>query len=454
MSLNKQTDTDAYVLGTDQNREFLRKVREDLLEFGHHFPAPQGGSYWLDALGRPDPSEGIQTWITCRMAHVYALGAIAGHRGSAELVDAALKGLTGVLRDDNNGGWYPSVAEDGTPEPNKVCYTHAFVMLAGASATLIGRPGAKELLDEAISTFLKYFWDDDLGLAVDTWNTEFSELSTYRGVNANMHTTEAFLALADVLGDEVWRRRAGRIVHHVIDWSENNEWRIPEHFTADWTPELEFNTEKKDDQFKPYGATPGHGIEWARLITQYALSDSSLDTEEQHRLVSAAESLFNRAVEDGWATTQGNHDGLAYTTDWFGKPVVSDRMHWTLAEAVNTSATLFVVTQKDQYAQWYSRFWAYIDEYLIDHDHGSWFHQLDSNNKVIGTVWPGKSDLYHAIQSTLIPLLSPSVSVAPALKQRQDGIASEHGGSAAARQLRYDAGRFPAAVAWSILTCM
>ncbi|MCB7534982.1 AGE family epimerase/isomerase, partial [Escherichia coli] len=51
-----------------------------------------------------------------------------------------------------------------------------------------------------------------------------------------------------------------------------NNWRIPEHFNSDWEPELEFNADKPDDQFKPYGATPGHGIEWARLITQYALS--------------------------------------------------------------------------------------------------------------------------------------------------------------------------------------
>ena len=33
------------------------------------------------------------------------------------------------------------------------------------------------------------------------------------------------------------------------------------------------------------------------------------------------------------------------------------------------------------------------------------FHQLDGDNRVIGTVWPGKSDLYHAFQSTLIPFL-------------------------------------------------
>lgn len=85
--------------------------------------------------------------------------------------------------------------------------------------------------------------------------------------------------------------------------------------------------------------------------------------------------------------------------------------------AVNTSAVLATVTDKQEYKDWYATFWRYIDEYLIDHEHGSWFHQLDKDNHVIGTVWPGKSDLYHALQCTFIPRLNPAVSVAPALKQ-------------------------------------
>ena len=126
----------------------------------------------------------------------------------------------------------------------------------------------------------------------------------------------------------------------------------------------------------------------------------------------AAFLLFPTVFKSSYRSTIG----LAYTTDWNGKPVVTDRMHWTLAESVNTSATLATVTGKQVYKDWYAIFWKYIDEYLIDHENGSWFHQLNKDNKVIGTVWPGKSDLYHATQCTLISRLDPAVSVAPALK--------------------------------------
>ena len=402
-----------YQYGTEANGELLSRETKELLEFGRRFPAKIGGSTWLDSEGNPDLSHGIETWITSRMAHVYSLGAMCGFEGAEKLVDKALAGLTGPLHDDVNGGWHPEVSQEGKPVPGKICYAHAFVILAATSATLIGRPGAKELLDEALATYDKHFWDDQVGLAVDTWNTEFTELDPYRGLNANMHTVEAFLAVADVTGREEYRVRAGRIIDHVIGWAKSNEWRIPEHFHADWSLDLECNHDKPDDQFKPYGATPGHGIEWARLITQWALS-SFKDDEARKPYVDAAEHLFNRAVTDAW--NRHGTVGLAYTTDWNGEPVVTDRMHWTLAEAVNTSATLAKVTGKQEYKDWYATFWAYIDRYVIDHEHGSWFHQLDKDNHVIGTVWPGKSDLYHATQATLIARLDPSVSIAPALK--------------------------------------
>ena len=408
------TNNPRYTLGTEANRIFMASETYELLKFGKGFPAPNGGSGWLNADGTLDPSHGVETWITSRMAHVYSIGAMLGYLGAGELADAALKGLTGILHDDEHGGWYPQVFADGTHAPGKVCYAHAFVILAASSALLAGRPGAKELLDEALATYDKHFWNDEIGLAVDTWNTEFTELDPYRGLNANMHTTEAFLAVADATGDNAYRVRAGRIIDHVIGWAKHNEWRIPEHFKSDWSLDLECNVDKKDDQFKPYGATPGHGIEWARLITQYALSSKQRSEEGKQQLIEAAENLFAQALADAW-NAEGTI-GLAYTTDWNGKPVVTDRMHWTLAESVNTSATLATVTGKQVYKDWYATFWKYIDEYLIDHKNGSWFHQLNKDNEVIGTVWPGKSDLYHATQCTLIPRLDPAVSVAPALK--------------------------------------
>lgn len=401
-----------YQIDTEENQLFLKELREDLLRFGKQFPSPGGSSYFLGDDGTPWKDRNRETWITCRMAHVYSLGTLLGYEGCEKLVDEALKGIRGELHDAKNGGWYAGITPEGEIVPNKQCYAHAFVILAATSGVLAGRDGAKELLDEALELYDLRFWNEEEGLACDTWNTEFTVLDDYRGVNANMHTVEAFLAVADAVGKEEYRVRAGRIINHVLEWASSNEWRIPEHFTKDWVPDLECNKEQPDDRFKPYGATPGHGIEWARLTTQWALSTYGSDKEAALPYIEAAENLFNRAIADGW--NADGAPGIVYTTDWEGHPVVHDRMHWTLAEAINTSAVLYHVTEKQKYADDFAAFMQYLDELVLDHELGSWFHQLNRNNQVIGTVWPGKSDLYHALQATLIPYYVPDVSVAKA----------------------------------------
>lgn len=404
-----------YQLGTAENQKFLQDVRDGLLSFGHQFPSPGGSSYYLGDDGTPWKERNRETWITSRMAHVYSIGSMLGHEGSEALADAALKGLRGELHDDQNGGWYAGLTKDNEIVPTKQCYAHAFVILAASSGVLAGRKGAEELLKDALALYDLRFWNEKEGLSCDTWNTEFTELDSYRGLNANMHTVEAFLAAADVTGDEKYRVRAGRIIDRVLIWAKDNNWRIPEHFSSDWVPDLECNKDRPDDQFKPYGATPGHGIEWARLITQWALSTYKEDKAGATSYIEAAENLYNRAVSDAW--NADGAPGICYTTDWNGKPVVHDRMHWTLAEAINASAVLHRVTGKEKYAADYAEFMKYLDEKVLDHVNGSWFHQLDRENNLLETVWPGKSDIYHALQATLIPYYDPSLSIAVAVKK-------------------------------------
>lgn len=400
-----------YRIDTPENKAFLVAIRENLFAFGRRFPAPDGSSYYLGDDGTPWTDRPRETWITSRMAHVYSIGCMLGWKGAGELADAAVRGLRGALHDKQNGGWYAGIRADGTHLPTKQCYAHAFVILAASSAMLAGRSGAGDLLQEALETYDRYFWEEEKGLARDTWNTEFSEADPYRGINANMHTVEAFLAVWDATKDETYRARAGRIIDCVIAWAKENEYRIPEHYTTDWVPDLTCNQDKKDDPFKPYGATPGHGIEWARLISQWACA--TYGAAEAGQYIAVAEGLYRRAVADAW--NADGAQGIVYTTDWTGQPIVHDRMHWTLAEAINTSAVLYRLTGKEEYASDYAMFLQYLDETVLDHVNGSWFHQLNRKNELLGTVWPGKSDLYHALQATLIPYLDVSVSIAAAV---------------------------------------
>ena len=107
--------SEAYVMVSDPGvpAGALAAECDRLLGFGRHFPHPLGGSAWLDDRGRPDLSRPVFTWITARMAHVYCLGHLLGRSGDAELAAQALSGLLGRLRDEQAGGWFTSIDENG-----------------------------------------------------------------------------------------------------------------------------------------------------------------------------------------------------------------------------------------------------------------------------------------------------------------------------------------------------
>jgi len=387
-----------------------------LLDFALRSVADVGGFGWLDDAGVIDQTKPRELWITCRMTHVAAIGTLLGHPGCRAALDHGVAGLTGVFRDQRDGGWYTALDWAGRPaDDTKAAYPHAFVILASASAVAAGVDAARPVLDEALATSSAHFWDADHAMVVEQWDRAFAQLDPYRGVNAVMHTTEAYLAAADVLsglGDPAadrWRGRALAMLDRVINQQARaNRWRIPEHFDTNWRPLLDFNRDRPADPFRPYGATIGHELEWARLCLQAAAAVPGAP----NWLTEAAVRLYQRGLGDGWAVDGA--DGFVYTTDWDGTPVVHQRMHWVVAEAIATSAALAKAGLADTSAD-LQRWWDYADTYLIDHDLGSWHHELDRHNQPAATVWQGKPDVYHAIQACLLPDLPSTPAIVPAL---------------------------------------
>ena len=384
-----------------------------LLAFGRASRHPEGGFAWLDDDGVPELDRDVELWVTARMTHVYSLGHLMGQPGCASLVDHGVASLLGRFHDDEHGGWYAKVGHDGPTVRDKTAYEHAFVVLAGASATEAGRPGAVDLLHSALAVMLGHFWDDDFGMVVEQWDESFATLDGYRGVNANMHSVEALMAAADALDDDSLRERALRIVTRVVhDVASNSSWRIPEHYDATWTPVLDYNEDQPAHPFRPYGATIGHWIEWSRLALQL---HASLGASAPAWLLPDARSLFAAAIEEGWAVDGA--DGFVYTVDWSGAPVVRERMHWVAAEAISAAAAMHAATGDPSYAGWYQTLWDHVADHFLDLERGSWRHELSPANQPSSNTWEGKPDTYHALQATLIPRLPLSPCLATALSR-------------------------------------
>jgi sulfoquinovose isomerase len=384
------------------HRQWLAAETGRLLDFARGSRV-EGGFGWLDEQGRPDPDQPLQLLNTTRMTHVFALGHLMGVPGCGPLTDYGLTALGQTFEDKEHGGWLPEVGGRTTKE----AYQHAFVLLAASSAAIAGRPEAAPLLDRAASV-VERFWSETEGACIESFDRKWHSAEDYRGANANMHAVEAFLAARDATGDARWSNRALRIAERLIrDVAGAREWRVVEHFDAGWTPLPDYNRDQVRHAFRPFGVTPGHGLEWARLLLHlHAALDSPPDW-----LVPASRSLFARAVADGWQDA----GGFVYTTDFDGRPVVTDRLHWVLTEAIGAAAALLAITGEQQYDDSYRMFWDHADVAFRDHEHGSWRHELDERLQPSARTWAGKPDVYHAVQATLIPRLPVTASLAGAL---------------------------------------
>lgn len=391
--------------------EMLGEARH-LLAFGAGARLSQGGFGWMDTRGVPLRGHPRPLYVSCRMTHTFALGALLGVAGAEDLADHGIAALRGLFADTEHGGWFTALEGD-SPEPAdaaKWAYAHAFVILSASSATIAGRPHAQELLTEALTVFDRHFWDASARMPVEEWDRAFTTPADYRGANAAMHSVEALLAAADATGEPVWAERAAQISSRIVAQAERHGWRLPEHYDVAWRPLLEHNREHKEDPFKPYGATPGHAFEWARLLLHLESSGAGAGLD----LAGAAESFFATAVEEAWAP-DGN-DGLIYTVEWDGTPVIRRRLHWVQCEALAAATVLAQRTGRPSYAQWAERLWHYVSAHHLDRERGSWHHELDEALIPSARVRPGKADIYHAVQAMLLPSLALRASIARAVK--------------------------------------
>ncbi|NEK59839.1 AGE family epimerase/isomerase [Geodermatophilus sabuli] len=387
-----------------------------LLDFAERSAVP-GGFGFLGGDGQVIPDRPLMTFITARKTHVFGLAQLLGRPRADELVGHGVRALTdGPLRDDVHGGWR-STADDDT----KSAYAHAFVILAGATATTVGAEGGPELLDAALDVWQSRFWDEAAGLAVEEWDAGWTRLSSYRGANANMHGVEASLAAADALGDDDpraarLRAQALRSIERVVHgWARERGWRLPEHFAPDWTPLPEHNRDEPAHPFRPYGVTPGHQFEWARLCLHLS---AALTGRSGHGgpdwLREDAVALFDAAATRGWAAD--GHDGFPYTLDWDDRPVVGARMHWVVCEAIAAATVLAEVTGQEHYRELADRWRAHGEARFADPVTGSWHHELTPSGEIATGTWDGQPDAYHLVQMLLLAGRPVRGSVAAALR--------------------------------------
>lgn len=391
-----------------QAHRLLDFFRASLDETGNFVELDDDGQP-IRARGAPESTPEQSLLTVARAVHCYALGELLGVPGCGPLVDRGIDVLWNEHRDTKAGGYVEIARATGPGDSVKSAYGHAFVLLAASSALATGHD-ARTLYDDVSAVIDEHFWSEEDGASRESFANDWSEREPYRGANSNMHLCEAFLAAADSTGDRALAARASRIVRLLIyGQARSNGWMLPEHYDVAWQPQLGYNHDRLDDPYRPYGVTVGHMLEWSRLLISTWIATG----EHDGWMHEAAAALFEHAVDVGW---DREHGGLSYTVDFDGLPANPDHYCWPIAEGIGTSAFLLQLTGDALYEAWYRKFWDFAGSYLIDHARGGWYAELDPTNRRKWGPWYGKPDLYHVLQSCLLPLLSPAPSLAGALR--------------------------------------
>ena len=362
---------------------------------------PRGGFHDLDAAGRPFGNV-RQIHSTARMVHCFAIAAKLGRPGADTIVDHGMHFLWNGHRDQTHGGYCWSLDDAGYRDDSKQAYGHAFVLLAAADVKMLGHPLADKLLADITEVLETRFWEEQHGAVSEEYARDWSKITDYRGQNSNMHLTEALMAAFEATGDREYLNKAERISELIIArHAAAMGYRVVEHFDRNWNVDDNY---KGNEIFRPSGGTPGHWLEWARLLMQLW----HLGGRRQGWLPDAAAKLFASSITEGW---DKDHGGFFYTVDWSGQPRMRNKLWWPACEGIGACHFLASHFDDPLYEEWYRRIWGYCNMAFIDHDAGGWFPEVSDAMKPSHKIFTGKPDIYHALQACLIPLYPATASL-------------------------------------------
>lgn len=332
---------------------------------------------------------------TSRFIANYCVAKRSGHcEWDDSVAEHGLAFLMGTQWDDERHGFHWLVERTTPVESRRVCYGHAFGLLALSRATEVGIKNADRHLKNVYELVNDRFWEPEHGLYKSEFDANWSAAISYRGQNANMHMCEAMIAAYEATHDQRYLNNALSIAEPLtVRLTETTDGLIWEHYTENWNPDFDYNRDDPTHTFRPWGFQPGHQIEWAKLLTTLSRF------VETDWLVDRAEELFDDAIRYGWDDRRG---GFYYSLDLDREPIVTDKYSWEVAEAIGAAAALYDRTGVERYLNWYDTFWEYATETVINPQHGNWYTKVTGDNQPVpmteGTaVEPG----YHPIGACL-----------------------------------------------------
>ena len=288
--------------------------------------------------------------------------------------------LTRHFRDTEHGGWYFSIALDGSPkDKRKDLYGHAFLLFALAHFGRVFKSQQAFILARETDDVLQKHLKLDTGWyayeASEDWQIPDRALRQ----NPHMHLLEAYLALAAHDQDDRWTQRLNEL-------SQLTEEKLLDR-------DLCLIREYFDDAAAPCpenGAQvePGHQFEWSWLIEELAAAVPVSDV-----LTSRRNDMFRWAEKYG---LDSEHGGIFDQLTLNGEIQQDSKRLWPVTEYLKALASqpdLAPVQRQERLAETLG----FLMEHYLNYD-GSWQEYLNRDLTTACDYLPASS-LYHLMMA-------------------------------------------------------
>ncbi|MEX2602958.1 MAG: AGE family epimerase/isomerase [Gracilimonas sp.] len=365
-------------------------------------------------------SQARHVWTNAKAYQRYP--EITHYKTSAE---AGFRFLKEVMWDEECGGFYSLTERDGTVIDQelveKTAYGNAFAIFGlAAYYEATGNEEALALAKEIFLWLEENSHDDEYlgyfqhltcnGTPISRTDKMPSTSDVgYKDQNSSIHLLEAFTELYQVWPDTLVRERLEEMLVLIRGTITNEKGYLTLFMERDWTP-VSFRDSSREDISLHYyldHVSFGHDVETAFLMIE---ASHVLGLENDEKTYEIAKKMVDHALENGFDQEVGGfYDAGYYFAGEDTLTIIRDTKNWwAQAEGLNALLLMAELYPNDEH-NYFGKFekqWAYIDKYLIDHEHGGWYEggldmQPVLKTRMKGHIWKTAYHNYRALANTV-----------------------------------------------------